>query len=102
MSRSQPLADLLRWYVAMGADEAIGEQPLDRLAPTPAPAARTSPPAVPLLPVSDPTAMPRHHPATASLSARREAPKAAIASAREAAAAARTVAELEAAVIAFE
>jgi len=26
-----PLAELLRWYVAMGADEAIGDDPIDRL-----------------------------------------------------------------------
>ena len=29
--------ELLRWYVEMGADEAIGEEPVDRFAPTPAP-----------------------------------------------------------------
>jgi len=35
---------LLRWYVEMGADEAIGVEPEDRLAPPPA---RVPPPAVP-------------------------------------------------------
>ena len=29
--------ELLRWYIEMGADEAIGEEPVDRFAPTPAP-----------------------------------------------------------------
>jgi uracil-DNA glycosylase len=38
MEKPQALADLLRWYIAMGADEAIAEQPVDRLAPPPAPA----------------------------------------------------------------
>ena len=29
--------ELLRWYVEMGADEAIGEEPVDRFAAPPAP-----------------------------------------------------------------
>jgi uracil-DNA glycosylase len=41
---------LLRWYVAMGADEAIGEEPANRLAPptavTPKPPVAPRPPAV--------------------------------------------------------
>ena len=35
---------LLRWYVEMGADEAIGFEPADRLAPPPA---SMPPPAMP-------------------------------------------------------
>lgn len=33
MRSPRPLTDLLRWYVAMGADEAIGHAPHDRLMP---------------------------------------------------------------------
>jgi DNA polymerase len=50
----QPVADraaavaLLRWYVEMGADEAIGEVAPNRLAPpAPAPVARSAPPIAP-------------------------------------------------------
>jgi DNA polymerase len=37
MQRPQALAELLRWYVAMGADEAIADAPLDRVASRVAP-----------------------------------------------------------------
>ncbi len=43
---SEDLASLLRWYVDQGLDEAIGEEPVDRFAapaPTPAPAPRQAP-----------------------------------------------------------
>src|SRR5216683_1857475 len=86
---TKPLAELLTWYVAMGADEAIGAEPLDRLAPAPAP----RPEAVPV-----PAAAPPIPAATAPL----VAPSAAAASARELAAGAQTLAELEAAVRAFD
>src|SRR5260221_9580384 len=82
MSDAQPLAELLRWYVAMGADEAIAAQPLDRLAPPPA----APPPAAPIreaaalvpAPPRPPAApgAPRHGPAAAP-SARRPPPAAA-------------------------
>jgi DNA polymerase len=82
MENPPALADLLRWYVAMGADEAIGERPTDRLA---------APAAVPSTAVP---AMPR--PAVAAPSAP------AAAGARQLAAAATSLAELEAAVRAFD
>jgi uracil-DNA glycosylase len=95
MSDAQPLADLLRWYVAMGADEAIAAQPLDRLA---APSVVLPPPA----PIREAAALvpPALH-AAAAPGAGRDAPAAA-ASARRLAAAASTLAELAAAVTAFE
>src|SRR4051794_6679712 len=52
MSDAGDWAELLRWYVEMGADEAIGDVPVDRTQPRPAkpaesPAiARTAPPPV--------------------------------------------------------
>jgi uracil-DNA glycosylase len=54
MSDTQSWAALLRWYVEMGADEAIGEAPVDRTRPTPAAA---EPPARPV--IAAPTAAPR-------------------------------------------
>jgi uracil-DNA glycosylase len=44
MDQRQSLAELLRWYVAMGADEAIDAEPVDRLAPGAAPPQRAAPP----------------------------------------------------------
>ncbi|MGF1608891.1 MAG: uracil-DNA glycosylase [Kiloniellales bacterium] len=100
----------LRWQLEAGADEAIGEQPVDRLAPPVAPAGpaaatpasrRATEPASP--PPSGPTAR-----SAAAAGAWRPAPRAlagteaVIASARELAAAARTVAELREALAAFE
>src|SRR5216684_1510128 len=95
MSDAQPLAELLRWYVAMGADEAIAAQPLDRLAPPPAAAPQAAPirAAAALVP-----AAPRPPAAPGS---GRDGPAAA-ASARRLAGAATTLAELAAAVAAFE
>lgn len=41
-SQAKAAADLLAWYAAMGADEAIGDEPIDRFAPPPqAPAPRS-------------------------------------------------------------
>jgi uracil-DNA glycosylase len=52
---------LLRWYVAMGADEAIGEEPANRLAPptavTPKPPVAPRPPAVRPVAASPPRAL---------------------------------------------
>ncbi|HUN45063.1 MAG TPA: uracil-DNA glycosylase [Stellaceae bacterium] len=88
---AEPLAELLSWYVAMGADEAIGAEPLDRFAPPPA-----APPRMPMAPRAD---VPSPAPAPV---APLVAPSAAAASARELAAAAQTLAELEAAVRGFD
>jgi uracil-DNA glycosylase family 4 len=71
-------ADLLRWYVAMGADEAIAEQPVDRLALPAAAAPAVLRPAIAAMPVP------------------------AAAGARQRAAAATSLAELEAAIRAFD
>src|SRR5438045_8802577 len=49
---------LLRWYIEMGADEAIGSEPADRLAPSlppPAPIRGQSPRRVPAVPPPAPT-----------------------------------------------
>jgi len=90
MEQRETLAELLRWYVAMGADEAIGAEPVDRLAPPAAP----STPAI--APAPTPTAaLSRAAPAVATSP---EAPAAATAGARSLAAAAKTLAELEATV----
>lgn len=94
MGLSQPEA--LRWLIDMGADEAIGETPLDRFAlppPLPRPAAAEA--------VRAPAAA-----APASVPAQAPAPNvaltAAVASARALAAAATSVRELEAAVAGFD
>ncbi len=89
----------LRWLVEAGADEAIGESPLDRFAalpspppvaaPAPKPAARAAV-AVPPTPVAAPTLAAPQPAAQAELAA------------RAAAAAAHSLAELQAAVAAFE
>jgi len=84
MDNPPGLADLLRWYVAMGADEAIAERPIDRLAP--AAAARAQPPA----------------PATLRPAIAAATPGSAATGARQLAAAATSLAELEAAVRAFD
>ena len=92
MTASDPLAALLDWYVAMGADEAIGLEPRDSTA---LPAAEPRAPRV----ISPAPAPP---PPTASQPTPLIAPAAAAASARELAERAQTLAELEAAVRAFE
>jgi len=43
MANKEALAELLRWYVEAGADEAIGDVPIDRFAPAPAKAPPSSP-----------------------------------------------------------
>jgi uracil-DNA glycosylase len=82
---------LLRWYVEMGADEAIAEVPQNRLAPRPE-AAPAGPPSAPA-----PTAIAAAPPA-AYIESLAEAAQ----SARQLAAAATTVAELAARVAAFD
>ncbi|HEX6841155.1 MAG TPA: uracil-DNA glycosylase [Stellaceae bacterium] len=93
MSDAQSLAELLRWYVAMGADEAIAAEPLDRLAPP------TTVPQAPRLQAAMPAPAAPRLPAAPPPS--RDTPAAA-ASARRLAAAATTLAELAAAVSAFD
>ncbi|HVJ54381.1 MAG TPA: uracil-DNA glycosylase [Aliidongia sp.] len=102
MNDDRALEALLQWYLAAGADEAIGEEPVDRFAETerrlaernsaraaPAPARPASPPAAaPAVPAG-----PRLGP---------DSPATAIAEARAAAMAATTVEELGRAVAAFE
>ncbi|MBV8336541.1 MAG: hypothetical protein JO358_14090, partial [Alphaproteobacteria bacterium] len=46
--REEALA-LLRWYIDMGADEAIGAEPANRLAPLPTAVARAAPAAAPVI-----------------------------------------------------
>ncbi len=84
-----PLAILLDWYVAMGADEAIDREPHDWSTPA---TARTPAPR-PIAPVT---------PATAAQPTPLVAPSAATASARELAERAQSLAELEAAVRSFD
>ena len=95
MTMPSAAVELLRWYVEMGADEAIGEAPVDRLrAPEPA----APPPRDPVA-RSPQAATPRAQ-ATATAIA---APAAALAgSARALAAAAETLAQLEQAVRQFD
>jgi uracil-DNA glycosylase family 4 len=78
--------ELLRWYIAMGADEAIGWSPADRLAatPLPSPAETAAPSRLPFAPAAAP--------ATAPVAPDLAAPRIEAAS----------LAELEAAVRAFE
>jgi uracil-DNA glycosylase len=82
--------ELLRWYVAMGADETIGDEPHDRFARPP---------------VATPARLPVTNPAPALVASPVIVPAPlapAVASAQELAAAARTLPELQAAVAAFE
>lgn len=90
------LTDLLRWYIHMGADEAIGEKPVDRLTP-----ARAD---VPVPPVAPPPARAFSPPELTALRAAEKllAPSAAAASARDIARQARTLEELEVALRTFD
>lgn len=99
MQRSQTALDLLRWYIDMGADEAIGEQPLDRYRLSAAPAA------VPAkMPAKTAPRRPeRPAPAPpAGDGLRLESPEAAGESARQLAATARDLAELRDLLAAFD
>jgi DNA polymerase len=87
MADGQMLEELLAWYVAVGADEAIGDVPTNRFA-EPAPRVASAPTA----PISS-----RPAPVTPLL-----APNAALTAAHEAAAAAGNLAELKAAIEAFD
>src|SRR6185437_3501356 len=98
MQNSQPLADLLRWYVAMGADEAIGEAPQDRLA---APAAAAPPPARPSATAPPPPVAPAR-PRVIAVAPRTEPSNGAAASARRLADAAETLPDLAQAVADFD
>src|SRR5689334_6783428 len=104
-SLSRPaLERLLQWYVDAGADEAIGDAPVDRLA---TPATAPAPPVLPARPVPQPAAAPPPIAGTGSnvgTGAVRRPPAAAAAPipAAVAPAEAATLAELEAAVRAFE
>ena len=94
---------LLRWYVEMGADEAIGYEPVDRFAIGAAAVAATNAPAAP-----QPAARPPRRPtaprpvATSLPAAFAELPGEAAQSARLSAARADSIVALEAAIAAFE
>lgn len=89
---------LLRWQVEMGADEAIGEAPVDRLGRPAAAASAARPPSPG--PASRPVPAPPVE--AAPPAAFVQSPAAAAQSARAMAAAADTLAALEAAIAAFE
>ena len=91
MALSMDPVAALRWLVEAGADEAIGEKPVDRYALSARPAVARAAPA-PAAPVVRPA------PTAAPL----PAPTAAVQSARTLAAAARSVAELAEALAAFD
>ena len=93
MTPANPLARLLEWYVAMGADEAIDLDPHDGSAPAPV-ERRPRPRAMPTLAAPTP---PAPIPAAPLV-----APAAAAATARELAERAQSLAELETAVRSFE
>jgi uracil-DNA glycosylase len=98
MSDAPLPVELLRWYVAMGADEAIAAAPLDRLAPPPS----ATPPQSASAPAANAAALvPAVPRPLAAPGLGRDGPAAAL-SARGLAEAATTLAELEAAVSAFE
>lgn len=90
MTETENAAALLRWYVAMGVDEAIDAAPQNRLAP-PAPAAASPRPAINLTAAAPRAARPP------SIE-----PQSGASAARTLAAAASTLEELEAAVASFE
>lgn len=81
-------AQILEWYIEAGVDEAVGDAPVNRLAPPPPPPVQLQTPE--LMPKA---AAPRIAP---------QAPSAAIAEARRIADGCNTLAELEAAVRAFD
>jgi DNA polymerase len=94
------LASLLKWYVDNGLDETIGEVPVDRFAPPPTPAARPAPVAErrPAAPSPIRAASP---PPPVRAPVPLESPQL-IEDARELAGRCGTIAELEAAIRAFE
>jgi uracil-DNA glycosylase len=88
--RREAALALLRWYVEMGADEAIADEPQDRLTPRAEPNRRTVAPTRPTLPAAAPPAALTESLAEGAQSARRLA------------AGAATVDELAARVAAFD
>ncbi len=95
MSGTTELAELLRWYVAIGVDEAIGDTAIDRFAlPPPAPAAVTE--------VAPPSPAVRRPTPPIAISASPPAAGAHVGDARKLAEAATTLDELYAAIDAFE
>jgi len=93
----------LQWQIEMGADEAIADEPIDRFkAPAPAPAAAPMRAAVTSAPAADRAATPVSRPAPSAPAIAAPAGAAAIASARALAEKATSIAELEAAVRAFD
>jgi DNA polymerase len=104
MADRAALIEALRWQVEAGADEAIGETPVDRYAaavtqPAPHPASAAAPPP-PLAPA--PPLVPRPQPAPSSASAPLTAASQVEADARAIAGAAATLDALRDAVAAFE
>ena len=105
-------APLLSWYAEMGVDVALEEAPVDRLTARPPPAPQTAPPVepaadsslAPRMPTRDPSRTAPQAPRTliqpAALAA--APPEESIRAAREAAGAAMTLAELRAALDAFD
>jgi DNA polymerase len=94
MTDAQRSAALLRWYVEMGADEAIGEIPVDRTQPAaPRPASARAAPR---------PGTTQDRPAATAVPVRMAAPGAPVASAAAIAEAATSLADLERAVAAFE
>lgn len=91
---------LLRWYVEMGADEAVGDAPIDRLAPPPAPLLSRA--EKPMAPEAAPPLQPQRGVAASPPAAFSEARGEAAQSARILAARADTIAALEAAINSFE
>ncbi len=88
---------LLRWYVEMGADEAIAAEPANRLAPPPAPSVTAPRPTDPSKPPPAVRAVAAAPPAAFAESAGEAAQSARLSAAR-----ADTIAALEAAIAGFE
>jgi len=91
---------MLRWLVEAGADEAIGEAPVDRYAASAPPV--TPVPAAAVAPTRAPAMTGLAEPVTRVAEAPLQAPAAALQSARALAAAAKSVAELKEALDAFD
>jgi DNA polymerase len=97
MQHHNDLVQLLKWYVESGVDEALGHDPIDRMAPKP-------PPSAPSVAAKSPasgsgsTAAATNRGGTAELASREEIAR----SARDAAASASSLAELRDALAAFD
>lgn len=97
MQQPQSALDLLRWYMDMGADEAIGERPIDRFRLS---AAALKPPAK--APPRQPERRTPATPATPGDGLRMESPEAAGESARQLAETAQSLDELRGLLAAFD